>query len=158
MSLEELVANYGYTAVAIGTFLEAETILLLGGFAAHRGLLELPWVIVCAFLGSFVGDQAFFYIGRMNGEKNVRDAFALESEIHKSSRHGGQASNMADPRVQIPVRATLSDPVSAGCRKSINRPVLLAQHDRRGGVCRRSGLPGIPSADPKTHGVSLPRA
>ena len=69
MSLEELVANYGYTAVAIGTFLEAETILLLGGFAAHRGLPELPWVIVCAFLGSFVGDQAFFYIGRMNGEK-----------------------------------------------------------------------------------------
>ncbi len=72
MSLEELVANYGYTAVAIGTFLEGETILLLGGFAAHRGFLELPWVIVCAFLGSFVGDQAFFYIGRTNGEKMLQ--------------------------------------------------------------------------------------
>jgi membrane protein DedA with SNARE-associated domain len=69
MSLEELVANYGYTAIAIGTFLEGETILLLGGFAAHRGYLELPWVIVCAFLGSFVGNQTFFYIGRMNGDK-----------------------------------------------------------------------------------------
>jgi membrane protein DedA with SNARE-associated domain len=68
MSLEELVANYGYTAIAIGTFLEGETILVLGGFAAHRGFLELPWVMVCAFLGSFIGDQAFFYIGRRNGE------------------------------------------------------------------------------------------
>ncbi len=69
MSLEELVANYGYVAIAIGTFLEGETILVLGGFAAHRGFLELPWVIVCAFLGSFSGDQTFFYIGRTNGDK-----------------------------------------------------------------------------------------
>jgi membrane protein DedA with SNARE-associated domain len=69
MSLEELVADYGYTAITIGTFLEGETILVLGGFAAHRGFLELPWVIVCAFLGSFAGDQTFFYVGRMNGEK-----------------------------------------------------------------------------------------
>lgn len=72
MSLEELVANYGYVAIVIGTFLEGETILVLGGFAAHRGYLELPWVIVCAFLGSFVGDQAFFYIGRKNGEKMLQ--------------------------------------------------------------------------------------
>lgn len=69
MSLEELVSNYGYTAVAIGTFLEGETILVLGGFAAHRGFLEFPWVIVCAFLGSFSGDQTFFYVGRINGER-----------------------------------------------------------------------------------------
>lgn len=68
MSLEELVANYGYIAITIGTFLEGETILVLGGFAAHRGFLELPWVIVCAFVGSVIGDQAFFYIGRRNGE------------------------------------------------------------------------------------------
>jgi membrane protein DedA with SNARE-associated domain len=69
MSLEELVAQYGYVAIAIGTFLEGETILVLGGFAAHRGFLELPWVMVCAFLGSFAGDQTFFYIGRHNGTK-----------------------------------------------------------------------------------------
>ena len=67
MSLEELVANYGYLAIVIGTFLEGETILVLGGFAAHRGFLELPWVMLCAFLGSMAGDQTFFYIGRRNG-------------------------------------------------------------------------------------------
>ena len=67
MSLEELVANYGYAAIAIGTFLEGETILVLGGFSAHRGFLDLRWVIVCAFLGSFLGDQTAFYIGRFRG-------------------------------------------------------------------------------------------
>jgi membrane protein DedA with SNARE-associated domain len=69
MSLEELISNYGYWTIAIGTFLEGETILVLGGFSAHRGYLELPWVMVCAFLGSFAGDQTFFFIGRFNGEK-----------------------------------------------------------------------------------------
>jgi membrane protein DedA with SNARE-associated domain len=69
MSLEELVSSYGYWAIGVGTFLEGETILVLGGFSAHRGFLELPWVIVCAFLGSFFGDQLYFHIGRRNGEK-----------------------------------------------------------------------------------------
>ena len=69
MSLEELVSTYGYVAVAVGTFLEGETILVLGGVSAHRGYLELPWVIVCAFLGSFFGDQLYFYIGRTKGEQ-----------------------------------------------------------------------------------------
>ncbi len=69
MSLEQLITHYGYAAVAIGTFFEGETILVLGGFAAHRGLLELPWVMVAAFLGSFCGDQLYFFIGRNRGER-----------------------------------------------------------------------------------------
>lgn len=68
MSLEELISTYGYTAIGIGTFLEGETILVLGGFAAHRGYLELPWVIVCAFFGTLFGDQLYFYIGRTRGK------------------------------------------------------------------------------------------
>jgi len=69
MSLEELVSTYGYTAIALGTFLEGETILVLGGFAAHRGFLQLPWVVACAFIGSFVGDQLYFFLGRSKGEQ-----------------------------------------------------------------------------------------
>lgn len=34
----ELVAQYGYWAIALGLVLEGETYLLIGGFAAHRGL------------------------------------------------------------------------------------------------------------------------
>lgn len=67
MSLEELIAGYGYAAIAVGTFLEGETILVLGGLAAHRGYLKFPWVVASAVLGTLTGDQIFFHIGRTRG-------------------------------------------------------------------------------------------
>jgi len=67
MPLGEIVSTYGYVAIAAGTFFEGETVLALGGFAAHRGYLELPWVVVWGFLGTFFGDQLYFYIGRIKG-------------------------------------------------------------------------------------------
>lgn len=69
MSLEEIVSTYGYIAIVIGTFFEGETVLVLGGFATHRGYLELPWVVICGFLGTLFGDQLYFYIGRVKGTK-----------------------------------------------------------------------------------------
>ena len=62
--LETLLQTYGYWAVLIGTFAEGETVLVLGAFAAHRGYLALPWVILAAFIGTLMGDQLFFYLGR----------------------------------------------------------------------------------------------
>jgi membrane protein DedA with SNARE-associated domain len=56
MSLELLVKTFGYWALFVGTFLEGETILIICGFFAHRGYLELAWVIVVAFMGSLAGD------------------------------------------------------------------------------------------------------
>ena len=41
MSLEALISHYGYAAVAIGTFFEGETILVIAGFASHQGYLAL---------------------------------------------------------------------------------------------------------------------
>lgn len=67
MSIESLISEYGYLAVAIGTFLEGETVLALGGFAAQRGYLVLQWVIACAFAGTLLGDQLFFWLGRTQG-------------------------------------------------------------------------------------------
>jgi len=64
---DALISRYGYLAIFIGTFLEGETILVLGGFAAHRGLLELPGVMACAFAGSLASDQLFFFVGRWRG-------------------------------------------------------------------------------------------
>ncbi len=68
MSLYELISTYGYLAIGIGTFLEGETILILAGFAAHQGYLNLPWVLVSAFLGTLIGDQVYYYIGRFKGQ------------------------------------------------------------------------------------------
>lgn len=72
MALEELIATYGYAAVVIGTFLEGETILVLAGFAAHRGYLDLNWVIVCAFAGTLLGDQLYYHVGRSKGAQFLR--------------------------------------------------------------------------------------
>ena len=67
MSLEIFVKTYGYWALLVGTFFEGETILIIGGITAHLGYLELPIVILIAFIGSFSGDQLYFFIGRMKG-------------------------------------------------------------------------------------------
>jgi membrane protein DedA with SNARE-associated domain len=64
MSLETLIETYGYVTILVGTFLEGETILVLGGFAAHRGYLALWGVVAAAFAGSLCGDQLFFFLGR----------------------------------------------------------------------------------------------
>lgn len=68
MDLSSLIQQYGYFAVLVGSFLEGETILVLGGLAAHLGYLELPWVIACAFAGSSIGDQIYFLLGRYRGQ------------------------------------------------------------------------------------------
>ncbi|OPX36182.1 MAG: hypothetical protein B1H11_07880 [Desulfobacteraceae bacterium 4484_190.1] len=67
MSLEYILSAYGYIGVLGGTFLEGETILIVAGFLAHRGYLELPWVIFFAFMGTVVGDQLYFFLGRVKG-------------------------------------------------------------------------------------------
>lgn len=72
MSLDQFLADYGYLAVAVGCFLEGETILVLGGFAAHRGYLDLPLVMLAAFAGSLIGDQLYFGIGRRYGSRMLR--------------------------------------------------------------------------------------
>lgn len=68
MSFESFVEVYGYWALLLGTFLEGETILIIGGFLAHRGYLSLPWVIFAAFVGSLCGDQLYFLLGRKRGQ------------------------------------------------------------------------------------------
>ena len=65
--LEQLIQDYGYWAILIGTFLEGETILVLGGVAAHAGYLELHLVMASGFTGSIFGDQLYYYIGRRFG-------------------------------------------------------------------------------------------
>ncbi len=72
MTIESLVREFGYLAVFIGTFLEGETILVVGGFAAYEGYLELPWVIITAFFGSLFGDQLYFFIGRYKGKSLLK--------------------------------------------------------------------------------------
>lgn len=67
MDYSSLIAQYGYFALFAGTLLEGETVLVLAGFAAYRGYLELHWVILIALIGGFLGDQFYFWMGRRHG-------------------------------------------------------------------------------------------
>jgi len=67
--MEDLLAQFGYIAVFIGTFLEGETILALAGLAASNGYLSFGGVVGFAVMGAFLGDQACFFIGRRYGHR-----------------------------------------------------------------------------------------
>jgi membrane protein DedA with SNARE-associated domain len=82
--METAIEHFGYLAVMIGTFLEGETVLILGGFAAHRGYLELPWVIASAFAGTVCGDQLFYHLGRRHSQKFLARRPAWQPRIAKA--------------------------------------------------------------------------
>lgn len=67
MELGELIARYGYAAVFFGTLLEGETIVMLAGFAAQREHIDFWLAALCAFAGSLLSDQIYFYLGRRHG-------------------------------------------------------------------------------------------
>lgn len=67
MSFESIIITYGYWALLLGTLFEGETITIISGFLARRGYLHLPIVIVISFVGTVVGDQTCFFIGRLKG-------------------------------------------------------------------------------------------
>jgi len=67
MNLEALIQAYGYPAVALGTFVEGELVLLMGGFVVYGGHLSFPGVVLAALLGTVIGDQLYFFLGRRYG-------------------------------------------------------------------------------------------
>ena len=82
--LEHIIETYGYWALLVGTFLEGETILIIGGFLAHRGYLSLPLVILAAFIGTLAGDQLFFFIGRKKGKAFLDKRPSWKPNIEKA--------------------------------------------------------------------------
>lgn len=62
--LEGFIANYGAIVIFIGAMLEGETMVVLAGFLAHQGVIDVRIVAIAAFAGSFAGDQAWFWAGR----------------------------------------------------------------------------------------------
>jgi membrane protein DedA with SNARE-associated domain len=81
MTLTDLIAHYGYIAVLVGTFLEGETVLILAGFAAHRGYLNIPLVAITALVGSFSGDQLYFFLGHRHGQALLRRFPRLQARV-----------------------------------------------------------------------------
>ena len=86
MSFEFIIQKYGYLAVFLGAFLEGESPLVAGGFAAQRGYLHLSWVIALAFLGSVTWDQIYFFAGRRKGKTILAKRPAWQPNIARVNR------------------------------------------------------------------------
>ncbi len=67
MSPEQLLHEFGYLAVFVGTFLEGETILVTAGFFAERGYLQIFTVMAVAAAGAYAGHVFWFWLGRTRG-------------------------------------------------------------------------------------------
>ncbi len=68
--IQQLIAEYGayiYALIFIWTFFEGETFVIFAGFAASLDYLDFTGVFLAAWLGSFSGDQLYFWIGRRWG-------------------------------------------------------------------------------------------
>jgi len=84
--MEATIEQFGYLAVLIGTFMEGETVLILAGFAAHRGYLNLTWVIAAAFAGTLIGDQLFYFIGRRHSDRLLRWFPSWQGRVEKAQQ------------------------------------------------------------------------
>ena len=82
-SLQGLIEHAGYALLFVGTLLEGETVLVLGGAAARLGYLRLEWVVACAFAGSLLGDQIWFWIGRRYGTRMLARREAWRRRVER---------------------------------------------------------------------------
>lgn len=86
MSIEDILATYGYPALFLGTLFEGETPLIIASFLAHRGYLKLSWVIVVAFSGTLIADQFFFQLGRHKGPALLKRKQKWQANVDRVNR------------------------------------------------------------------------
>jgi len=70
--IRNMVVQHGhwfYLITFLWTFVEGETFVIFAGTFAAQGLLAPFSLLISAWLGSFSGDQLYFYIGRRFGGK-----------------------------------------------------------------------------------------
>jgi membrane protein DedA with SNARE-associated domain len=84
--LKAYLQCHGYWLLFAGTFLEGETILIMAGFLAFQGYLNLVGVILTSWAGSFLGDQCYFYLGRHKGRSLVRRFHPIARKFRSALR------------------------------------------------------------------------
>ncbi|EAM2864556.1 DedA family protein [Salmonella enterica] len=86
MDINTLITHYGYAALVIGSMAEGETVTLLGGVAAHQGLLKFPLVAAAVALGGMMGDQLLYLLGRCYGGKTLRRFPRYHTKIRRAQK------------------------------------------------------------------------
>lgn len=88
---EGLIAHYGLIAILVGAALEGETVAMIGGMSAHRGLLALPAVWAAVLAGTLIADQGLYYAGRLLKDRpwvlNIRSTGRFRKAQSLFERH-----------------------------------------------------------------------
>jgi len=79
--MENFLAQYGYFALLLGTFMEGETAILMASSLIHRGLFNFPLTVLIAFSGSFISDWIYYLIGRLNGQYFLAKRPSLNAKV-----------------------------------------------------------------------------
>src|SRR5216684_5446877 len=94
MDINQLIAHNGacfYGIVFLWTFLEGETVVIFAAFAAAQGLVDPLLLLTAAWLGSFSGDQFYFWIARRFGitllERFPRFRHGVDLALHWIERY-----------------------------------------------------------------------
>lgn len=128
MNLQSFVESYGYLAVFVGCLFEGETMLVLGAVSAHMGYLDLARVVGIAAIAGFIGDQAWFTIGRRYGPQ-------LHARFPTFAQHARVASARIDAqgtwlvimmRFAIGMRTAIPLALGAGSMSHLRFVVLNA--------------------------------
>jgi membrane protein DedA with SNARE-associated domain len=84
MSVEAVIAQYGYTAIFIGAVLEGETVLLIAAVLVQQGMLDFKSVLLASAAGAFAGDQFFFHLGHLRGGRLLRRRAAWQGKLDRA--------------------------------------------------------------------------
>ncbi|MBJ3815419.1 DedA family protein [Shimwellia pseudoproteus] len=86
MDFNSLIEHWGYAALIFGCMAEGETVAILGGVAAHQGLLHFFLVALSVALGGMIGDQVLYLIGRKFGARILNRFTRYQKKIGQAQR------------------------------------------------------------------------
>ena len=86
LDLNYILSTYGYFGILFLTFLEGETIVILAGVAAYKGLMDPKLIALCAFIGTFLSDQIMFSLGKYKGPAVLKRFPRINSKVDRASR------------------------------------------------------------------------
>jgi membrane protein DedA with SNARE-associated domain len=75
LGLQHLIVRYGLAAVFLGSGLEGDLSMVLGGVVSHRGYFAPSVAIAAAALGAFIADCVWYAVGRLNTTRLQNAAF-----------------------------------------------------------------------------------
>lgn len=78
-----LLQEYKYWIVILGALVEGEMILIIAGAAAYYGCMHIHMVILIAFLGALLHDNALFFLGRLIGQNFLQKHPKIYSKVEK---------------------------------------------------------------------------